>query len=657
MMFSNKQKEILKLSNLSTRKLTEERVFEIAGRPLELELSELELVEFLRIANALYRGGEQIITDTEYDFVFLAELNRRDPDHPFLKSVEPELAFVGKTALLPARMLSTEKTYDDEGVDKWVSRVKKAALDIRKDFDSLVFRLTPKLDGFAAYDDGVRFYTRGDGKRGTDITRVFDRGLTVAGGGSRGLGAGEIVVSKKYFEKHLSKYFENARNFQASVVKEKELEEHASKAILDKAAVFFPFSKLPSWEGVYKEMESNYDRLIEDRWNSVDYDVDGVIFEITDDELKEYMGATNHHHRWQIAYKENADMAEVKVVRVVPQTSRTGRVNPVVEIEPVRLSGAMIQRVTAHHYGMVEKQGIGNGAVIELVRSGEVIPKIERVVKPAGVDVSEYCPKSCPSCETKLEWYKDYLICTNNIECHAQITPTIEHFFKMLGNVDGFGNATIVKLFEHGIRTLPKIYQLTVSEFKEAGFGPKKSENLFNELRRSREEEIEDWRFLAAFGVFRMGAGNCERLLEHYKLDDIFKLNEEDISSVEGFAKKTSKVVVRGLKKIHSIFREIRNLDFKLERTPLISEKIESGELSAISGKLIVFTGTMRHGSRPEMQVEAKKLGAKLGASVTGKTDYLVVGDKVGVTKIAAAEQKGVEVLTEDEYLKMIKKN
>ena len=651
-MFSNKQKEILKLSGLSTRELTEERVFEISGRPLDLELSDPELLEFLKIANALYRGGEEIITDNEYDFVFLAELKRRDPDHPFLKLVEPESAFVGKTALLPERMLSTEKTYDDEGVNKWVNRVKKAASDIGKDFNSLIFRLTPKLDGFAAYDDGVRFYTRGDGKRGTDITRVFDRGLTIANDGARGLGAGEIVVSKKYFEKHLSKYFENARNFQASVVKEKELEKHAAKAIEDKAAVFYPFSTLPSWEGLYKKMESNYDKLIEDRWNSVDYDVDGVIFEITDDELKEYMGATNHHHRWQIAFKENADMAKVKVVKVIPQTSRTGRVNPVVEVEPVRLSGALIRRVTAHHYGMVEEQGIGEGAVIELVRSGEVIPKIEKVVTAVTTKEEKYCP----SCKTKLVRDNDYLICTNNLECPAQITNTIEHFFRTLGNIDGFGSATIEKLYEHGVRNMLKIYQLNVDEFREMGFGPKQSENLYNELKRSLSIQIEDWRFLAAFGVFRMGKGNCEKLLAYYPLERIFELNTDEISSVEGFAMKTAKTVVQGLSKIHSLFKAVHKLGFNLERTHLISEKIEAGEISVIAGKLIVFTGSMQHGSRSEMQVDAKKLGAKIGTSVTGKTDYLVMGDKVGSAKIAAAESKGVKLLTENEYLNLISK-
>ncbi len=229
-MFNNKQKEILKRSKIKLKILTEDKIFEIAERRTdEGALSDAELVEFLEVANAFYRGGEQIITDAEYDFTFIAELRIRNPGHPFLRAVEPEAAFVGKTVELPARMLSTEKAYTEDAIKKWVNRIKKAAEEIAINFNELVFRLTPKLDGFAAYDDGERLYTRGDGKRGTDITRVIRRGLVVANGGSRGLGAGEIVVAKDYFEKHLSKHFENARNFQASVVKEKDLQRDEGK--------------------------------------------------------------------------------------------------------------------------------------------------------------------------------------------------------------------------------------------------------------------------------------------------------------------------------------------------------------------------------------------------------------------------------------------
>jgi DNA ligase (NAD+) len=648
--FTEEQKKILSHANIDLDGLTEERVFEIANRQVdETTLSDNELVAFLKIANALYRGGHQIITDADYDFTFIAELRARHPKHPFLQAVEPEPSYLGKTVDLPVRMLSTEKAYSYDEIKNWVARIRKAANEIGIAFDDLVFRVTPKLDGYAAYDDGQRLYTRGDGRRGTDITRVFDRGLAVANNGKRGLGAGEIVVRKDYFEEYLSPYFENARNFQASVVKEKELEEHAAKAIKDKAAIFHPFALLPHWEGTYQELESDFENIVISMWNSVEFDVDGVILEICDDDLKKFMGATRHHYRWQIAFKKNVGNAQVKILRVLPQTSRSGRINPVAEIEPTRLSGAMIRRATAHHYGMVKANGIGPGAVIELTRSGEVIPKIVKVITPAEPDI----PDSCPSCQSDLIWDSDYLYCTNNIECPAQIAHTMEHFFKTLGNVDGFGSATINKFYSHGIRSVFEVYGKTIADFQEMGFGAKQSENLYNELIRSRREKIEDWRFLAAFGVFRMGTGNSERLLSHYRLEDIFNLTTEDIAAIEGFAEKTAEVVVKGLKRIQGLFNSIYGLGFNLERTPLEAKK--SAAATPISGKLIVFTGTMAHGSRTDMQAEAKRLGAKVGNSVTGKTDLLVTGENVGATKLADAEAKGVAVITEEQYLALIR--
>ena len=132
-MFNNKQKEILNRSNLKLKELTEERVFEIAENPSNSDvLNTSELVEFLEVANALYRSGDRIISDADYDFIFLEELKRREPDHPFLQAVEPEAAFAGKTVELPVRMLSTDKTYDNAGINNWINRINKAAADIGK---------------------------------------------------------------------------------------------------------------------------------------------------------------------------------------------------------------------------------------------------------------------------------------------------------------------------------------------------------------------------------------------------------------------------------------------------------------------------------------------------------------------------------------------
>jgi DNA ligase (NAD+) len=581
---------------------------------------------------------------------FIAELRRRNPHHPYLNQVEPEAAFIGKTVELPVRMLSTEKAYSIKEIEQWAARIKKAAMELGKDFDKLRFKVTPKLDGFAAYDDGDRLYTRGDGRRGTDISRVFERGLYVATGGNRGLGAGEIVVDRRYFDENLALFFENPRNFQSSVIKEKELDEHAEQAILEKAAVFYPFALLPSWEGTWQELIGAFDAVIPRMRSAVNHDVDGAIIEITDDELKDNLGATRHHHRWQIAYKENAETAQVKVLNVVPQTSRSGRVNPVAEVEPTRLSGAMIQRATAHHYKLVLDKGIGPGALIELTRSGEVIPKIERVITP----VTPAIPDQCPSCGSELIWDGDYLYCTNNIECPAQIASTMEHFFRVLRNVDLFGSATIEKLYEHGIRSVDQIYKLESRDFINMGFGPKQSENLVEQLARSKEERIEDWRFLAAFGIFRLGQGNCEKLLANHYLENIFDLSEAEIVKIEGFAEKTASAVIKGLNRIKPLFQQLMSLGFNLERTPLLSEAEVGHSESPINQLQVIFTGTMQHGSREQMEKEAKSLGAKIGKSVTGKTDILVTGKNVGATKITDAGKKNVRIITEEEYLRMI---
>jgi len=199
-------------------------------------------------------------------------------------------------------------------VQRWANRIEKAAVENGLAFDAQIFKVTPKLDGFAAYDDGKRLYTRGDGRRGTDITRVFERGLQVAGNGDRGMGAGKIVVSRSYFREKLADYFDNSRNFQASLIKEKELELPAAEAIRQGEAVFCPFSLLPSWNGVWRDLAGGFDKIIDGLWDRVDYDIDGVVLEIVDNKIKKSMGATRHHHRWQIAFKKNTETAEVEEV-------------------------------------------------------------------------------------------------------------------------------------------------------------------------------------------------------------------------------------------------------------------------------------------------------------------------------------------------------
>lgn len=639
--FTNEQLEVLEKLDLEIKSSELVNLFK------KSELESEELIHILKASNALYRAGIPVITDEQYDF-FISMLRSINHLHPYLNQVEPEVLVEAKTVELPQRMLSTEKAYSKEDIEKWIKRILKAAQEINVPEKDIFLRVTPKLDGYAAFDDGTTLYTRGDGYRGQDITRAFERGLKVAQHGKRGLGPGEIVIKKSYFDKQLSGIFENSRNIQAAIIAEKKVDENVQKAIDDGACVFYPFALIENKTAHFSEIIDNFETIVEEMWRAVDFDIDGVILETTHTDLKEYMGATRKNHRWQIAFKVNEESAEVEVKNIIPQTSRTGRISPVAELVPTKLSGATISRVTVHHYNMVKTKRIGPGSIVQLVRSGLVIPKIEGVVKEAEPQL----PEECPSCNAHLIWEGDHLICPNKSDCPAQTENTLIHFFKTLGNVDGFGPKVIEKITNYGIKHIHEIYQIPKHQFVGFGFGDKTSQNLLDQLQASKEIEIEDWRFLAAFGVSRLAGGNCEKLLQHHSIVELFEVSVEEMVKIDGFAQLSAEAIVEGLANVREEFFKVYNLGFNLSVTPKQSDRENSG--SPIAGKVVVFTGSMQQGSRGDMEKQAKALGAKVAKSVTGNTTYLVTGEKVGETKINAARDKGVEVLTEQEYLNLI---
>jgi len=612
------------------------------------DLSDDVLIEFCTIANQRYRNGKPIVSDEDYDFIFINELAKRLPNHSFLKKIEIEIdGFSEEKVKLPEKMLSTDKAYSWEEINKWLERITKFSSEIDYSLSDIQIRGTAKLDGFAGYDDGIKLYTRGDGNKGSDISRVFERGLGVFNNSERGQGPGEIVVTRSYFVNHLSNHFEFPRNFQASLIKEKELDKFAIDAINAKAALFVPFAQLPQWLGSIDEFSSQFLDIVGQLEGGVDFDIDGVVFEVVNRELKEYMGSNRKFHRWQIAFKENKEKAQVKVISVTAQVGRTGKITPVAELEPTQLSGATIYRATGHHFGLVKQQGLGAGSIIELTRSGLVIPKINKVLKTAEVDI----PTNCPSCGHQLSWDSDFLMCFNHDGCPEQIMGKIIYFFRILANNDGFGRATIQKLYAAGIHKVSNIYLLSEEKLISMGFGEKTSQNLINQLTRSRQESIEDWRFLAAFGVQRLGMGNCENLLKSYSIKHIFKLSVEDISNIDGFAELTAELIFDGLLSIKDQYETLVSGGFQLEHT-LISSNDNVGN-NLFNNKKIVFTGAMSK-SRAELEKQAKAHGVLVGKSVNSKTDFLIVGENVGQSKIKAAKSHEVEILTEAEYLKKL---
>lgn len=602
-----------------------------------------ELVAKLTRYNQAYRNGAPLVSDAAYDEL-VAQLQALDPENPFLNRVEPE-QFAGRVEVRhPAPMLSTEKAYTVEQLQRFVTRVEKEARHIG--LESVLFRVTPKLDGLAGRDDGTVFASRGNGLTGYEISSAFEKGVIPIGGRSQGLG--EIVVVQSYFEEHLSDRFEHPRNMVVGIISSDTLNEDAIQALKDGKVHFVPYDQLDFWQGNGEQLIAGIEALSDDLLAKTDYPLDGVVVSAAGDALQQHMGATAHHYRWQIAVKRKGAVSQTVVETIQWQVGRTGNVTPVLAVEPVNLSGATIRRVTAHHAGMVKKLGIGPGARIEIIRSGEVIPKLEKVLTRSE---QVFVPESCPVCDHALTWQKDFLKCSFP-RCPAQIEQRISHWFRILGSADWFGIKTIQKLVAQGYDSLEAIYELKVEDFVQMGFGPVQSKNLAEALVGSRTKRVEDWRFLAAFGIPDLGVGDSRRLLSEVLLEDIPNLNVDKITNINGFGEITSRSIVQGIAEIKDTFLHMLGLGFNLEKTKL-SSALETIQ-SPVAGKKIVFSGKMLGGSREAMQAQARQLGATVQNAVGNNTDLLICGDKVGAKKLEKASRLGVEVLSEQAYNQLI---
>jgi DNA ligase (NAD+) len=602
-----------------------------------------ELVDLLNAYNKAYRQGAPIVSDAEYD-TLMEQLRELAPEHPFLQAVEPE-QFTGRREVRhPTPMLSIEKAYTREQLERFVARVQKEAEALG--MGSVTFRLTPKLDGLAGRDDGGVFATRGNGEVGYEISSALAKGVVPIGG--RGQGVGEIVVVKSYFDERMTDFFEHPRNMVVGIISSDTLNENATIALNDGMVHFVPYSQATSTIVDGRRLVEGTRQLVQDLLKNVDYPTDGVVAEVTDDRLKQRMGATAHHYRWQIAIKTKGETAQTTVTGIQWQVGRTGKVTPVLEVDPVSLSGATIRRVTAHHAGNIRNSGIGIGTRIEVIRSGEVIPKLEAVLEVKGAVER---PEACPACRGPLVWQNDFLMCTNNA-CRAQIEQRISHWFRILGNADWLGIKTIRRLVDNGHDRLEAIYRLSEADFISMGFGPVQSKNLADAITISRTKPVEDWRFLAAFGIADLGTGDSRKLLAHVPLEKVVEMNPEAIAQIKGFGDKTSQSIVTSIGAMEGTIRHMLDLGFNLRRTPLASE--QEAIDTPVAGKGIVFTGKMVHGTRDAMQAEARALGAAVQTAVSGKTDYLVCGENVGAAKIDKANRLGVTVLTENQYMAMV---
>ena len=602
------------------------------------------LVKNLKKWNTAYYKGKPLVTDIEYDKAF-EQLRSLEPDHPYLSKID-DTALDGKGDVVVhgIPMLSLSKAYAQSEIQNFVNNVEKAA---KKVGVKARFRVTPKLDGVAGNDDGTILSTRGNGRKGSNITHVFKRGVVCLG--KRGQGRGEIVMVQSYFEKNFKDDVDHPRNMVVGAINADVVKSMPKKALKDKKIHFVPYTELAktaSWEGTGKKVIADIEKISEDLRKKVDYPLDGMVIDAIDPKIHEEMGSTNSHNRWQLAYKQRGETAKTVIEEIGWQTGRTGVVTPVLRVRPVSVSGATISNITAHNAGVIRDHKLGPGAKIEVIRSGEVIPKLEKVLKSCkkAAVISE-----CPACSSKLRWRNDFLICENHT-CPAKIQTQLYYWFKTLGNCDGFGPKTIEVLQENDCTTIKQIYKQTVSSLQDMGFGKKTAQNLVGAMKTSRSTAIEDARFLAAFGIPHLGLGDSRKILSKYKLSEAIELSASKIEVLPGFAEKTSTDIARGLSQKRELIKHMMGLYTSIEDTQSVVVDTDS----PISGKVVMFTGAM-DSDRDEMKAQAKSLGARVLTSVSGKLEILIIGKKASAKKIAAAEAENAQVITEQEYYELLK--
>jgi DNA ligase (NAD+) len=611
-------------------------------------------------------------------------------------------------------MLSLANVFDDDGVRDFLERIKRfLGLD---SIEGLAFTTEPKIDGLSItlrYEGGllVQAATRGDGYEGENVTaNVRTIGDVPQKVGAKGFPdifevRGEIYMGRAAFhrlnEEQTAKgerSFANPRNAAAGSLRQLDPTVTALRPLRFFAYGWGEAGRLPAdtqW-GVYRVMEtwgfplnplaqltgSIEDMLetyrgIESRRAGLDYDIDGIVYKLDRLDLQQRLGFVSRSPRYAIAYKFPAEKATTVLRDIDIQVGRTGALTPVAKLEPVTVGGVVVQNATLHNEDEIARKDVRVGDTVIVQRAGDVIPQILSAVqeqRPRGAKPYKF-PILCPACgshasrEINPNTGKEDVVrrCTGGLICPAQRVERLKHFVSRLAfDIEGLGEKSIKAFYDEGlIQSPPDIFTLAARDKRlperlaeREGWGETSASNLFEAIEARRDVRLD--RFIHALGIRHVGEITARLLARHYGSVETFReamgAAGHDRSG-PAFAKLDN---IEGIgpivaAAIADFFAEPHNLtvvDELLDQVkPQALEAVDHA--SPISGKTVVFTGTLEHMTRLEAKATAERLGAKVAGSVSKNTDYVVAGPGAG-SKLKNAKDLGVKVLTEDEWLKLI---
>lgn len=605
-------------------------------------------------------------------------------------------------------MLSLGNAFSMEDVTDFLNKIKRF-LGWEEGKEIEIF-CEPKIDGLsftARYENGnfVQAATRGDGEEGEDITQNISTIKTLPKKLSGEVPAilevrGEVYLSHDEFErinkeklKNEEEPFANPRNaaagslrqLDASITASRKLEyfvygwgevselpwKSQSEAFKFFQSAGFVINKKTSLCKNLDEIEKYYNGIYVER-PELDYDIDGVVYKVNDLQLQERLGFIARAPRWAIAHKFPAQQAKTKIEDITIQVGRTGTLTPVAELTPINVGGVMVKRATLHNKDEIERKDFRIGDTVIIQRAGDVIPQVvsvEMEKRPANSKPYKF-PKICPVCGSPAICENDEaaIRCTGGISCGAQAIEALKHFVSRNAfDIEGFGEKQIELFWKMKLVHEPADIFLLEEKNKELnppieeweGYGEKSVKKLFEGINSRREIELN--RFIYSLGIRHIGGENAKLLSKNYvsfqnfynkakNFSDFNSPEYHELMEIDGIGEKVAEsiaVFFQNKKHIELVDRLIAQIEIK-------DFEVISNTNSPLSDKTIVFTGTLVKLTRNEAKAIAERLGAKVAGSVSAKTNYVVAGEDAG-SKLKKAKELGVNVISEDEFLDLVK--
>lgn len=650
----------------------------------------LELREWIREHNKrYYEDDNPTVPDWEWDLKFKA-LQTLENTHPEYVSSDSPTQSVGgrlkpgfKKARHATLMGSLDNVFSDVEFAEWDKQVEEHLVPYKGQH---VYLMDPKYDGIALslnYYNGklVRAATRGDGETGEDVTQnaaVIQSIPKTLSGKYREWEEirGEVVMHRDVFE-HLNatleKPFANPRNAAAGSMRQLDPSVTASRML-----TFYAYDLLnpeAQWRGqVYQQLTDmgfliadyaqadsvtgvmDYYEVIRLNRQAFPFDVDGLVIKVNDMEVAAKMGMSTRTPRHSIAFKFPSETAQSVLEGIDFQVGRTGVLTPVARIKPTPICGVVVSNVTLHNYDEIQRLQIGIGHQIELVRRGDVIPKITRVLNPQAAVRFVLPPTKCPVCGSSVLKIDAGYYCQGGISCSAQVKAKIEHFASRNAvNIEGLGPAVIETLYDKGfIKTPADLYALNVIAFaKMEGYEGLKGNKILLAIHNRKVIPLE--RFLFGLGIIGVGEVTAELLANTFlTLQKFVSLAEnpalafEDLTAIDGIGPTTAESIINWL--MLPVNKDM--LEDFIRHGVIVADALPP-KAGKLTGTTWCVTGSIDGFSRTTIQSMLKENGAKVQSSVTADVTHVLVG-KSPSSKVKKAQDKGVPLVSFDDLEKMI---